>query len=106
VRKVDLPKVEEQRGRAAVKATFLGKKRMLVAGCEVVEGEMQVDTVLRVVRKGEVIFEGEINSLRVVKDEVEKVEEGNECGILVEGFKDVKEGDEILSVAMVDPIVY
>ncbi|GAB5362333.1 hypothetical protein AAMO2058_000787800 [Amorphochlora amoebiformis] len=104
--KVELPDIEEFRGKANVKQIFQGKKRNLVAGCEVVQGKMQVDTKMEVVRKGQVIHEGTINSLRVVKDEVDEVEENNDCGILVEGFRDLKPGDEIRSIAMVQPKVY
>jgi len=106
INKVNLPDIEVFRGKAKVKMIFAGKKRQQVAGCEVVEGKMQTGNVLRVIRKGEAIFDGEMASIRVVKDEVEEVEEGNECGILVEGFKDLKAGDEIHSIAMEQPKVY
>lgn len=106
VKKVDLPDIEVFRGKAKVKMIFAGKKRQQVAGCEVLEGKMQVGNVLRIVRNSQPIYDGEMVSIRVVKDEVEEVEEGNECGILIERFKGLQVGDEIHSIAMEKPKVY
>lgn len=83
-------------GRADVLQTFkIGKGIGMVAGCKVTEGAMKRGSNLRVVRGKEVMHEGSINQLRYLKDEVELVEAGSECGISFETFDGVKAGDVI-----------
>src|SRR6266545_4300856 len=63
------------------------------AGCHVTSGVIRRGAKVRVVRDGAVVHEGSIAQLKRFKDDVREVEEGFECGILLEGFNDVKEGD-------------
>jgi translation initiation factor IF-2 len=95
---------ETDLGRAEVRALFRIPRIGVVAGCYVVRGNIQRNALARVVRDGVVVYEGRIGSLRRFKDDVREVAEGFECGIAVENFQDVKEGDfieayEVLEVA-------
>ncbi|MDI6711837.1 MAG: translation initiation factor IF-2 [Anaerosomatales bacterium] len=90
------PTIEERdTGRAEVRELFKIPKVGVVAGCVVVDGEINADDQVRVVRNGAVVFEGKIRSLRHFKEDVKSVRAGSECGIAIEGFQDVKEGDYI-----------
>ncbi len=90
------PKFEETVvGKAEVKQTFKIARVGVVAGCLVVEGKVRRDLKARVIRDGEVIFDGKIASLKHYKDDVEEVRMGSECGIRLESFNDVKKGDII-----------
>jgi translation initiation factor IF-2 len=64
-----------------------------IAGCMVTSGVVRRGAQVRVVRDGTVIYETTIASLRRIKDDVREVQEGFECGILLDNFNDVKEGD-------------
>jgi translation initiation factor IF-2 len=86
---------ETQLGRAEVRALFRVPKVGLVAGSYVVAGTMVRNARARVVRDGVVAYDGRIGSLRRFKDDVREVAEGFECGIGIENFNDVKEGDII-----------
>ncbi len=91
-------KPEEQEvelGRAEVRALFRVPRMGVVAGCYVVSGTIPRNARARVVRDGVVAYEGRIGSLRRFKDDVREVAEGFECGISIENFQDVKEGDLI-----------
>jgi len=89
--------VENFLGVADVRATFRAPRYGLVAGCLVTEGEINRNASARLVRDGVVIYQGRIGSLRRFKDDVQTVAQGFECGIGLEGFRDVKEGDTIES---------
>ena len=67
--------------------------KVIVAGSYVTEGKITNSADLRLIRDGIVIHEGKINSLRRFKDDVKEVAEGYECGISIESYRDVKEGD-------------
>ncbi|MGQ0669551.1 MAG: translation initiation factor IF-2 [Actinomycetota bacterium] len=82
-------------GRAEVRALFRVPKLGVVAGCYVLQGTMQRNARARVVRDGVVVYDGRIGSLRRFKEDVREVAEGFECGIGIENFQDVKEGDVI-----------
>jgi translation initiation factor IF-2 len=86
---------ETQLGRAEVRALFRVPRIGVVAGCYVVEGTILRNARARVVRDGVVVYESRIGSLRRFKDDVREVAEGFECGIGVENFNDVHEGDII-----------
>ncbi|HEY7667922.1 MAG TPA: translation initiation factor IF-2 [Actinomycetota bacterium] len=91
-------KPEEQEielGQAEVRATFRVPRLGVVAGCYVTQGTITRDAQARIVRDGVVVYEGRIGSLRRFKDDVREVAQGYECGISVENFQDVKEGDVI-----------
>ncbi|SDW08432.1 translation initiation factor IF-2 [Marinobacter mobilis] len=85
---------EEIIGIAEVRDTFRSPKFGQVAGCMVVEGTVFRSKPIRVLRDNVVIFEGELESLRRFKDDVQEVRNGMECGIGVKGY-DVKVGDQI-----------
>jgi translation initiation factor IF-2 len=80
-------------GEAEVRATFRASRIGTIAGCMVTSGVVRRGAQVRVVRDGTVVYETTIASLRRVKDDVREVAEGFECGILLENFNDVKEGD-------------
>ncbi|KPK71962.1 MAG: hypothetical protein AMJ84_05190 [Acidithiobacillales bacterium SM23_46] len=80
-------------GRAEVRQTFRISKVGMVAGCYVSEGEMRRDAQVRLVRDGVVVYDGTIASLRRVKDDVERVPNGLECGIVLANYQDIKESD-------------
>jgi translation initiation factor IF-2 len=88
-------KQEAELGRAEVRATFRVPRLGVVAGCMVVGGTIVRNARARVVRDGVVVYDGRIGSLRRFKDDVREVAEGYECGIGIENFQDVKEGDVI-----------
>ncbi|HET7485162.1 MAG TPA: translation initiation factor IF-2 [Solirubrobacterales bacterium] len=85
--------VEEILGEAEVKQTFKASKVGRIAGCIVSEGKVNRDASVRLIREGTVIWDGKLGSLRRFKDNVQEVEEGQECGIVLEGYADVKEDD-------------
>jgi translation initiation factor IF-2 len=85
--------VEETLGEAEIKQTFKASKVGRIAGCLVTEGRVARDAGVRLIREGTVIWEGRLGSLRRFKDNVQEVEEGQECGIVLDGYADVKEGD-------------
>lgn len=87
--------VEVDTGTAEVRETFKVPKVGTIAGCYVVDGEINREDNVRVVRDGTVIFEGTLASLRRFKDDVKSVKNGYECGIGVNGFQDIKVGDLI-----------
>ncbi|MFP5352255.1 MAG: translation initiation factor IF-2 [Actinomycetota bacterium] len=82
-------------GQAEVRATFRVPRLGVVAGCMVLDGKIARNSKARLVRDGTVIYETGISSLRRFKDDVREVAAGYECGIGLEGFQDVKEGDLI-----------
>jgi translation initiation factor IF-2 len=84
---------EEILGEAEVRALFRASRLGVIAGCYVTSGVIRRNARIRVVREGTVVYETTIASLRRFKDDVREVQEGFECGILLEGFNDVKEGD-------------
>jgi translation initiation factor IF-2 len=86
---------EVELGRAEVRALFRVPKLGVVAGCYVTDGKIERDARARLVRDGIVVYEGRIGSLRRFKDDVREVASGYECGISIEGYQDVKEGDLI-----------
>jgi translation initiation factor IF-2 len=86
---------EIELGRAEVRALFRVPRVGVVAGSYVVSGNITRNSRVRLVRDGVVVYEGRIGSLRRFKDDVREVAEGFECGISLENFQDVHEGDII-----------
>lgn len=86
---------EEIIGLAEVRDVFRSPKFGLIAGCMVTEGTIKRSNPIRVLRENVVIYEGELESLRRFKDDVNEVKQGTECGIGVKNYNDVKEGDQI-----------
>src|SRR5215211_6618283 len=85
--------VEETIGEAEVRALFRVSRLGTIAGCYVTSGVVRRNGQVRVVRDGTVVQESTIADLKRFKDEVREVQEGFECGIRLDGFNDVKEGD-------------
>jgi translation initiation factor IF-2 len=85
--------VEETLGQAEVKELFKASRVGTIAGCQVTDGKVARGAEVRLVRDGTVVWTGRIGSLRRFKDDVSEVEEGLECGIVLEGYQDVKVGD-------------
>jgi translation initiation factor IF-2 len=86
---------EEIIGLAEVRDVFRSPKLGAIAGCMVVEGTVKRNNPIRVLRDNVVIYEGELESLRRYKDDVNEVKSGTECGIGVKNYNDVKVGDQI-----------
>ncbi|MGH2695487.1 MAG: translation initiation factor IF-2, partial [Actinomycetota bacterium] len=84
---------EVELGRAEVRATFRVPRLGVVAGCYITQGTITRGSRIRLVRDGAVVYDGRVGSLRRFKDDVREVQEGFECGIGLENFQDVKEGD-------------
>jgi len=84
---------EETLGEAQVRALFKVSRLGTIAGCMVTSGVIRRGGRIRVVRDGTVIQESTISQLKRFKDDAREVSEGFECGILLDGFNDVKEGD-------------
>ncbi|MCJ8311920.1 MAG: translation initiation factor IF-2 [Saccharospirillaceae bacterium] len=82
-------------GYAEVREVFNSPKFGLIAGSIVIEGTIHRSKRIRVLREDVVIYEGELESLRRFKDDVESVRQGTECGIGVKDYRDVKAGDKI-----------
>ena len=85
--------VEEAVGEAEIKQTFKASKVGRIAGCIVTEGKASRTAGVRLVRQGTVVWTGKLGSLRRFKDNVQEVEEGQECGVVLDGYADVKEED-------------
>ncbi|MCL1949771.1 MAG: translation initiation factor IF-2 [Turicibacter sp.] len=92
--------VEKVTGQLEVRQTFKVSKVGTIAGCYVTEGTVGRNSGVRVIRDGIVIFEGELGSLKRFKDEVKEVNYGYECGVTVDRFNDIKEGDIIEAYVM------
>jgi translation initiation factor IF-2 len=87
--------VEDVIGHLEVRATFRASRVGTIAGCYVVDGVIRRTAAARLLRDGVVVWEGRIASLRRFNDDVREVAAGFECGVLLEDFNDVKEGDAI-----------
>lgn len=87
-------------GHAEIRQTFKVSGVGTVAGCHVTDGKINRNSGVRVVRDGIVVHEGELSSLKRFKDDVKEVAEGYECGMTIEKFNDIKEGDVIEAFIM------
>ncbi|ARQ06742.1 translation initiation factor IF-2 [Macrococcoides canis] len=88
------PEFEEKViGQAEVRQTINISKVGTVAGSYVTEGKITRDSQVRIIRDGIVVYEGQVDALKRFKDDVREVAQGYECGITIENFNDVKEGD-------------
>ncbi len=91
---------EVYRGKAEIREVFRVSKVGVVAGCMVLDGQITRDSQMRITRDNIVIHTGKIGSLRRFKDDVSEVRAGMECGITLENFSDVKQGDIIEAFVM------
>ena len=97
------PEYEEQViGQAEVRQTFKVSKVGTIAGSYVTEGKITRNAGVRVIRDGIVLFEGELDTLKRFKDDAKEVAQGYECGITIEKYNDLKEGDIIEAFEMVE----
>lgn len=97
------PEYEEQViGQAEVRQTFKVSKVGTIAGSYVTEGKITRNAGVRVIRDGIVQFEGELDTLKRFKDDAKEVAQGYECGITIEKYNDLKEGDIIEAFEMVE----
>ncbi|HEY8049926.1 MAG TPA: translation initiation factor IF-2 [Ramlibacter sp.] len=88
-------KKEEVIGSAEIRTVFVASKIGTVAGCMVTSGMVTRSAHFRLLRDNVVIYTGELESLKRVKDDVREVKEGFECGIKLKGYNDIKEGDQL-----------
>ena len=80
-------------GQAEVRSLFKLSKVGTIAGCYVTDGVIERNSLVRILRNGVVVFEGKMASLKRFKDDAKEVKQGYECGITIENFNDIKEGD-------------
>ncbi len=92
---LDPDEVENRVGEAEILELFKASKVGTIAGSRVTEGRIAVNAEARLIREGAVVWTGRIGSLRRFKDDVREVEQGQECGITLEGFQDTKVGDVV-----------
>ena len=90
-------------GTAEVRETYKISNVGTIAGCYVLKGKLKRNAETRVIRDGIVIFESSLSSLKRFKDDAKEVAAGYECGLTVEKFNDIKEGD-ILECFMMEAI--
>ena len=96
------PEFEEQVIGQEVRQTFKVSKVGTIVGSYVTEGKITRNAGVRIIRDGIVLFEGELDTLKRFKDDAKEVAQGYECGITIEKFNDIKEGDIIEAFEMVE----
>jgi len=95
------PEFEEKViGQAEVRQVFKVSKVGTIAGCYVIDGKITRDSGVRLIRNGIVVFEGQLDTLKRFKDDVKEVATNYECGITIEKYNDIKEGDIIEAYVM------
>ncbi|MGL4987667.1 MAG: translation initiation factor IF-2 [Cetobacterium sp.] len=80
-------------GRIEIKKVFKVSKVGNIAGCVVVDGKVRKDSNIRILRNGVIVYEGKLNTLKRYKDDAKEVVAGQECGLGIENFNDIKDGD-------------
>ncbi len=100
--KLDPEYVEKVLGSAEVRKLFKFSKVGTIAGSYITDGIIKRDAKARVIRDGVIIYDGNINSIAREKDQVKEVKQGLECGITIENFNDIKEGDIIEAYEIVE----
>ena len=93
---------ENYLGRIEIKKVFKVSKVGNVAGCVVIDGKVKNDSNIRILRDNVVIYEGKLSSLKRFKDDAKEVVAGQECGLGVENFNDIKDGDVVEAFEMVE----
>ena len=86
---------EEIIGRAEIRTVFVASKIGTVAGCMITEGQVVRNCRFRLLRENIVIYTGEVESVKRLKDDVREVKEGFECGIKLKNYNDIAEGDQL-----------
>lgn len=100
--KMKKEEVEKVIGQAEVRSVFKISKVGEIAGCMVTDGSIRRDAKCRILRDGAIVYEGNIESLKRFKDDAKEVKQGFECGIKIENYNDVHEGDVIEAFEMVE----
>lgn len=96
-------RIEERTvGTAEIRETFRISKVGTIAGCFVIDGKINRNHKVRVIRDGIVIYSGELGSLKRFKDDVKEVSKGYECGLNIDKFNDIKEGDQVEAYELVE----
>lgn len=93
---------EKVLGHGEVRQTFKASKIGIIAGCIVNDGVFQRGCKVRLSRDGKVLYDGELSSLKRMKDDAKEVKEGFECGVVMNGFNDIQEGDQLETYTMVE----
>ena len=93
---------EEVQGSIEILKLFRSSKLGNIAGCIGRTGVLTRNDKIRLVRDGMVVHEGKLDSLKRVKDDVKEVREGFECGVVIQGYNDVKPGDIIESIKIIE----
>ena len=93
---------ESVTGQAEVRQTFHVGKVGVIAGCYVTLGVIKAGSKVRLLREGRVVYEGKLDSLKRYKDDVKEVKEGYECGLMIDGYNDIKEQDIIEGYEMLE----
>jgi translation initiation factor IF-2 len=88
-------KREEVIGSAEIRTVFVATKIGTIAGCMVTSGQVTRNAHFRLLRENVVVYTGEIDTLKRLKDDVREVKEGFECGIKLKNYNDIKEGDQL-----------
>lgn len=91
---------EETVGQVEVRQIYKASKIGTIAGGMVIDGKITRDSKVRLIRDGVVIYEGELGSLKRFKDDVKEVKQGYECGLTIQNYNDIKEGDVIEAYQM------
>ena len=94
--------VEKVTGQAEIRKLFKVSKIGTIGGCMVTDGVIKNNSPIRLIRDGVVVHEGKLASLQREKDQVKEVKAGFECGLLIDGFNDIKEGDIVEGYEMVE----
>lgn len=92
--------VEKVIGHAQVLAVFTASKLGKVAGCKVLDGELRRNARIRLVRSKDILYEGDLASLRHEKEDVREVRTGFECGVGFKNFTDIQVGDQLICYVM------
>ena len=93
--KIEYEEIEES--EIKIREIFKFSKIGKIAGCYVTKGKVERNHKVRVIRNGDEIFSGEIDSLKRFKEDVKEVGEGFECGIVIKGMSDLQVDDQIIS---------
>ena len=91
---------EETVGQVEVRQIYKASKIGTIAGGMVIDGKITRDSKVRLIRDGVVVYEGELGSLKRFKDDVKEVKQGYECGLTIQNYNDIKEGDVIEAYQM------
>jgi translation initiation factor IF-2 len=93
--KTKVSSIEKIIGIVEVKDIFKNSKTGIIVGCKVIEGFIKKGESIRILRDDNIIYKGTLESLRRFKDNIQEVKSGNECGISLKNFNDIKQGDRI-----------